>query len=209
MTLCVLSVESHAESFLKLNLNNVDYKECIKGLKGIFGSQIANLTPINPIMKINRDDKRFVNDVDVSDILMDGFNLATMEWEDFEYLIRQLFEKIFSTGNSEVKVTQASRDGGVDAIAFDADPIRGGKVVIQAKRYNILVPVSAVRDLYGTVLHEGAIKGILVTTSNFGRDSYSFIKDKPVTLINGQELLGLMEQYGFGNVNIKLRKKVK
>lgn len=207
MTLCVLSVESHADSFLKLNLKNVNYKECIKGLKGIFGSQIANLTPINPIMKINREDKRFVNDVDVSDILMDGFNLATMEWEDFEYLIRQLFEKIFSSGDSEVKVTQASRDGGVDAIAFDSDPIRGGKVVIQAKRYNIVVPVAAVRDLYGTVVHEGAIKGILVTTSNFGRDSYSFVKDKPVTLINGQELLGLMEQYGFENVNIKLRKK--
>jgi len=36
-----------------------------------------------------------------------------------------------------VKVTQASRDRGVDAIAFDPDPIRGGKFVIQAKRYNI------------------------------------------------------------------------
>lgn len=32
-------------------------------------------------------------------------------------------------------ITQASRDGGVDAIAFDPDPIRGSKIVIQAKRY--------------------------------------------------------------------------
>jgi restriction system protein len=28
-----------------------------------------------------------------------------------------------------------SRDGGVDAVAFEPDPIRGGKIVIQAKRY--------------------------------------------------------------------------
>jgi restriction system protein len=43
-----------------------------------------------------------------------------------------------------------SRDGGVDAVTFDLDPIRGGKFVIQAKRFNNVVPVSAARDLYGT-----------------------------------------------------------
>jgi len=40
----------------------------------------------------------------------------------------------------------------------------GGKFVIQAKRYNIIVPKSAIRDLYGTMMSEGANKGILVTT---------------------------------------------
>jgi restriction system protein len=65
---------------------------------------------------------------------------------------------MFSRSGGEVKVTRASRDGGVDAIAFDPDPIRGGKIVIQAKRYTNTVEVSAVRDLYGTVVNEGAIK---------------------------------------------------
>jgi hypothetical protein len=32
-----------------------------------------------------------------------------MGWEDFEHLIRELFEKEFQTGGGEVKVTQASR----------------------------------------------------------------------------------------------------
>ena len=41
-----------------------------------------------------------------------------MHWEDFEHLIRELFEKEFSCNGGEVKVTQASRDGGVDAIAL-------------------------------------------------------------------------------------------
>ena len=66
-------------------------------------------------------------------------------------------------------MTQASRDGGVDAIAFDPDPIRGGKIVIQAKRYAYTVGVSAVRDLYGTLMNEGATKGILVTTKIMAR----------------------------------------
>lgn len=206
-TACIISLQTARDVFQQINLTRVDFRECIKGLKGLFDTKISNLTPVAPILNLNRNDARFINSKEVSDILIDGFNLATMEWEDFEYLVRELFSKIFGSENSEVKVTQASKDGGVDAIAFDPDPIRGGKFVIQAKRYNIVVPVSAVRDLYGTMIHEGASKGILVTTSNYGTDSYEFIKDKPITLINGQELLGLMQQYGYDKVTIKLNKK--
>jgi restriction system protein len=85
----------------------------------------------------------------------------------------------------------------VDAVVFDPDPIRGGKIVIQAKRYTNTVDVSAVRDLYGSVINEGATKGILVTTSHFGPEAYSFAKDKPLTLLNGNELLGLLETHGY------------
>jgi restriction system protein len=38
-----------------------------------------------------------------------------MDWQDFEHLIRELFEKEFSGRGAEVKITQASRDRGVDA----------------------------------------------------------------------------------------------
>ena len=131
-------------------------------------------------------------------------NLASMHWEDFEHLIREIFEKEFKTNGGEVKVTQSSRDGGVDAIAYDPDPIRGGKIVIQAKRYTNIVGVSSVRDLYGTVMNEGATKGILVTTSDFGSDSFNFAKDKPITLINGSNLLYLLEKHGYNaRINIK------
>ncbi|HEY1464738.1 MAG TPA: restriction endonuclease, partial [Terriglobales bacterium] len=83
-----------------------------------------------------------------------------------------------------------------DAIAFDPDPIRGGKIVIQAKRYTNPVGVSAVRDLFGTVHNEGATKGILVTTSDYGPDAYEFAKGKPLTLLSGSELLYLLEKHG-------------
>ncbi len=63
-------------------------------------------------------------------------------------------------GGVEVKVTRASRDRGVDAILFDPNPLRGGKYVLQAKRYTRTVDVSAVRDLYGTVMNEGANRGV-------------------------------------------------
>ena len=119
-----------------------------------------------------------------------------MDWEDFEHLIREIFEAEFRTNGGEVKVTQASRDGGVDAIAFDPDPIRGGKIIIQAKRYTNTVGVSSVRDLFGTVMSEGATKGILVTTSDYGPDAHAFAKGKPLTLLNGANLLYLLEKHG-------------
>jgi restriction system protein len=157
-------------------------------------------------MDINRNDDRFIDSKDVLDHVRPEDNLAAMDWEDFEQLIRELFEEEFHSSGGEVRVTQASRDRGVDAIAFDPDPIRGGKFVIQAKRYNMVVPVSAVRDLYGTMISEGAAKGILVTTSYYGRDSREFAKDKPITLIDGENLVYLFQKHG-RNLHISLLPK--
>jgi restriction system protein len=168
-----------------------------------------SVTPIAPIMELRRDDPRFVAAHGVAQQLNEGFNLATMDWEDFEHLIREIFEKEFSSGGGEVKVTQASRDGGVDAVAFDPDPIRGGKIVIQAKRYAYTVGVSAVRDLYGTVLNEGASKGILVTTSDYGPDAYEFASGKPLTLLSGSNLLHLLGRHGVGaHINLSEARKI-
>jgi restriction system protein len=164
------------------------------------------LAPVKPIMDIKRDDDRFVESKAVLSELQPQDNLAAMEWEDFEHLVRELFEKEFAATGGEVRVTQASRDRGVDAIAFDPDPIRGGKFVIQAKRYNMPVPVSAVRDLFGTIIAEGATKGILVTTSHFGRDSREFAKDKPITLIDGENLIHMFQKHG-RNVHIAMLPK--
>lgn len=62
-------------------------------------------------------------------------NIAAMPWREFEHLIATLFNKIFQSFGGEVHVTRSSRDYGVDAIAFDHDDLRGGKTIIQAKRY--------------------------------------------------------------------------
>jgi restriction system protein len=195
-TACIVSLHCEASELLKINLRQVDAKTCFRSLKGVASPQINSLTPVRPIINIDRSDKRFVNSQDVIDDLDVGANIAAIGWEEFEHLIRELFEKEFSAGGGEVKVTQASRDGGVDAIAFDPDPIRGGKIVIQAKRYTNTVDVSAVRDLYGTVLAEGATKGIIVTTSAFGPDAHRFAKGKPLTLLDGNNLLYLLAKHG-------------
>lgn len=193
---CILSVQSNKEEFNSIALENVEPKTCFKAIKGVSASRLYSMTPIAPLLQMDRKDSRFVTPYDVADGLTEADNIAAMDWQDFEHLIRELFEKEFAESGAEVKVTQASRDKGVDAVVFDPDPIRGGKTVIQAKRYTNTVGVSAVRDLYGTVLNEGAGKGILVTTSDYGPDAYDFAKDKPLVLINGNNLLHMLEKHG-------------
>lgn len=193
---CIMSIQASKDEFLAINLERIEPKACFKQLKGVGSAKLHGLTPVAPIININKEDRRFTSAYEVVDKIESGDNLAAMDWQDFENLIREIFEKEFVSSGGEVKVTQASRDGGVDAIAFDPDPIRGGKIVIQAKRYSNVVGVAAVRDLYGTTVNEGATKGILVTTADFGPDAYEFAKGKPLTLLNGSNLLHLLEKHG-------------
>lgn len=194
--ICLISIYVTYNEFKEINLAQVDPKACFKKLRGVAASKLHGMAAIEPIIKMDKQDKRFIDARSVVGEVDSSINLASMDWEDFEHLIRELFEKEFSQNGGEVKITQASRDRGVDAIAFDPDPIRGGKIVIQAKRYAHTVDVSAVRDLYGTVLNEGATKGILVTTADYGGDAYEFAKSKPLTLLNGNNLLHLLEKHG-------------
>ena len=205
-TKIILSVVTDKANFEAIDLANVDPKATFKHLKGVAAAELFSLTPIPPVVILDKNDKRFIKGRSVD---MDRTtNLAAMHWEDFEHLIRELFERELGRGG-EVRVTQASRDGGVDAVAFDPDPIRGGKIVIQAKRYTNTVDVAAVRDLYGTVVNEGAMKGILVTTSDYGKDAYAFAKNKPLTLLNGSNLLALLEKHGrAARIDIAEAKKV-
>lgn len=206
---CIMSLHASKDEFLAINLENVDPKACFKQLKGVGSSKLYGLSAVAPIINIDKEDRRFISAYAVVDDVDSAVNLAAMDWQDFENLIREIFEKEFVNSGGEVKITQASRDGGVDAVAFDPDPIRGGKIVIQAKRYTNVVSLSAVRDLYGTTLNEGATKGILVTTADYGPDAYEFAKGKPLTLLNGNNLLHLLEKHGHkAKINLKEAKKI-
>lgn len=193
---CILSVQARRSEFLERDLHNVDPKACFKRLKGVGSAKLSGLAPVRPVLHLNKEDARFIDARAIEGTIDSSTNLASMDWQDFEHLVRELFAEEFGSNGGEVKVTRASRDYGVDAIAFDPDPIRGGKIVIQAKRYTRPVDVSAVRDLYGTVVNEGANSGILVTTADFGAESYEFAKGKPLKLVSGGELLGLLEKHG-------------
>jgi restriction system protein len=45
-------------------------------------------------------------------------------------------------------------------------------------------------------MNEGATKGLLVTTADYGPDAYEFAKSKPLILLNANNLLFLLDKHG-------------
>jgi restriction system protein len=157
---CLVTVRTTRETFSELDLSHVEPLACLKHLSAGVSKSPAELLPVRPVLEFNMVDPRIVAESDALSELDQRPNLMDLTFLEFEALIQNLFTKM----GLEARQTRASRDGGVDCVAWDPRPIFGGKVVIQAKRYKNTVGVSAVRDLYGTLQNEGASKGTLNLT---------------------------------------------
>jgi restriction system protein len=190
LRVCVFSVRADRDTFEMFNLQRVSAIECLRSLKATISRSPEELSPVKPILELNMTDPRFIESGDVLSTLDQRPNLMDLSPGEFETLITNLFAKM----GLETRLTQASRDGGVDCVAYDQRPILGGKVVVQAKRYKNTVGVSSVRDLFGTVQNEGASKGILVTTSGYGKAAFDFAVGKPLELLDGHNLLFLLDE---------------
>ncbi|MFG2303945.1 restriction endonuclease [Actinacidiphila glaucinigra] len=184
----VATVMATRTSFAPLNLEQVSAVDCLAdGLRGQLSPRPDQRTAIRPY--------RLPGDVGGAGVVSHGGeepDLYEMDPIAFESLVADLFRAM----GMDAVTTQRSNDGGVDVQAEDPAPIRGGKIVVQVKRYRNTVPPSAVRDLYGTVQDAGANKGVLVTTSGFGPGSHTFANGKPLELIAGAELVDLLHRHG-------------
>jgi restriction system protein len=188
---CLVTLRTTRDTFKELDLAHVDPLACLRHLSAGVSKSPAELAPVRPVLEFSMVDPRFIAESDALSELDQRPNLMDLSPTEFESLIQNLFTKM----GLEARQTRASRDGGVDCVAWDPRPIFGGKVVIQAKRYKNTVGVSAVRDLFGTLQNEGASKGILVTTSGYGKASFEFAQNKPIELIDGANLLYLLKEH--------------
>ncbi|MFC1404018.1 MULTISPECIES: restriction endonuclease [Streptacidiphilus] len=183
------TVMATRSAFSTLNLELVNAVDClVDGLRGQLSARPDQRAAVRP--------GRLPSNVG-SGVASHGGDdeepdLYEMDPIEFESLVAELFRAM----GMQAVTTQRSNDGGVDVDAVDPTPIRGGKIVVQVKRYRNTVPPTAVRDLYGTVQSVGANKGVLVTTSGFGPGSHNFANGKPLELVSGAELVDLLHRHG-------------
>ncbi|MFI0775745.1 restriction endonuclease [Streptomyces sp. NPDC021212] len=175
-------------AFAELRLEQVSAVDClVDGVGGRLSTRPDQRAAVTPV--------RTPDDVG-SGVLTQGGgddpDLFAMDPFRFESLVADLFRAM----GMRAVTTRRSNDGGVDVEAVDPAPIRGGRIVVQVKRYRGTVPPTAVRDLYGTVQDSGANKGVLVTTSRFGPGSHTFAHGKPLELVSGAELVDLLHRHG-------------
>ncbi|MEU3555158.1 restriction endonuclease [Streptomyces fragilis] len=175
-------------AFDGLHLGQVDAVSCLTdALRGQLTARPDQLTAVRPGRRPEEVGARVVSHGGEEEP-----DLFAMDPLAFESLVAELFRAM----GMQAVTTQRSNDGGVDVDALDPTPIRGGKIVVQVKRYRNTVPPTAVRDLYGTVQDVGANKGVLVTTSRFGPGSHTFANGKPLELVSGPELVDLLHRHG-------------
>lgn len=186
------SVTAARTTFEGLRLEQVSAVDClVEGLRGQLSAKPDQLTAVRPGRRPG-EVGTVIGHGGHADGGEEEPDLFAMDPIAFENLVAELFRAM----GMEAVTTQRSGDGGVDVEALDPAPIRGGRIVVQVKRYRNTVPPTAVRDLYGTVQDRGANKGVLVTTATFGPGSYTFANGKPLELVPGTELVDLLHRHG-------------
>ena len=64
----------------------------------------------------------------------------------------------------------------------------GRTIIVQCKAFKNYVSPGYVRELFGTLIHEGADEAWLVTTSGFYSGAKAFAQGKPIRLLTIDEL---------------------
>jgi len=106
--------------------------------------------------------------------------------KQFEEFVAELFRKLGYSAEAVGK----SHDEGIDVV-IEKD---GHRHYVQCKKYVASVPAHAVRDFFGAMVGRGAdSKGFFVTTGVFSEEAMQFAQDKPIELIDGQELIRLIQ----------------
>ncbi len=120
--------------------------------------------------------------------------LKRLSWDDFEVLCMQLFAKI---GWSVRGNRKKGADGGVDLwMQKRSFTKKNITAIVQCKRYDdAMVTIKVIREMYG-LMHEYHVdEAYIITTSRFTKECYSFVKDKKIRLIAGEDLVKLVAKY--------------
>lgn len=117
-------------------------------------------------------------------------NYENMNGYEFEEFVQKVLEQLEFT----TLITKKSNDGGIDIIAYHSKPFFKGKYLIQCKHYtNTNVGQPEIRDLYGTVMKERAVKGVLITTSSFTPQALEFANEVGIECIAGDVLNNIVQ----------------
>jgi hypothetical protein len=113
--------------------------------------------------------------------------------DELKSLSPTAFEKyvaaLFRQQGYRVRRRGGSGDRGVDLELVHGD---GRQAIVQCKRYQNSVGPDAVRELYGTLIHERVNHAFLVTTADISVAARAWAQQKPMTLIDGATLAAIV-----------------
>lgn len=113
--------------------------------------------------------------------------LLNMTPTQFEHYVKDLFV----ARGYKAKVTKPTGDGGKDIIIEEKD--NDGIMIAECKRYNKNTKVTRpdIQKFHSAIIDCNANKGFFITTGEFTKEAIKYAEGKPMTLINGEKLIGI------------------
>lgn len=109
-------------------------------------------------------------------------DLLELSPQQFEDMVVDLYQ---TYGHRAWRTSQIG-DHGVDIII---EAKNGERWIAQCKRWRSSVGEPVIRDFYGTMHHEKAAKGALITSGTFTPQAREWANGKPIFLYDGEEFL--------------------
>lgn len=192
------------EKGINIDLENYDLQEILDISSKCWAEISEQKKSKKDINDSTTEEEKIVNDdisledkynKDFEDALLDA--IAKMSPKKFELFSRKLLSKM-GVDFTE-KGVQISNDGGIDGYGYhrDSSDFRTTRVVIQCKRYNT-APVSEpdINQFLGAMSKFNADYGVFLTNSRFTKAAKdAALQGKPITLIDGKELVNLVKKY--------------
>ncbi|WP_051731566.1 restriction endonuclease [Kitasatospora phosalacinea] len=172
-----------------------DPQLCLRTPGAVVSRHPHDLEPVPPIVDFDPARFKITADTAAAGPLDSRPDLLRMDPLAFERLVRELFTAM----GYETWRTRNSRDDGLDAVAVRRDPVPVGVTVIavQAKRTKNVVSPEVVGALLGTLQDKQAARGVLVTTSWYGKSSWETAhrNGQRLDLIDGRNLKSLLLEH--------------
>ena len=105
---------------------------------------------------------------------------------ELEKLAEQVYRKL---GYSVQHVGQTG-DHGIDVLLINPN---NQKEIVQCKQWSKPVGEAALRDLYGAMMHDQAIRGWIWAPRGFSGPAKAWAKGKPIVLVDDEEIGRLMK----------------
>lgn len=114
-------------------------------------------------------------------------SMRELPWDEFQQLVGEAYRRL----GYHVRETGAdNRHGGVDLVLRK----QGQTTLVECKRWRLRqVRAATLRDLQGVMVARHAEQGLVVTTSGFTPEALSFASDRPIGLVDGPQLLKLVQ----------------
>lgn len=117
----------------------------------------------------------------------DLVSIRDLSWKQFEELVGEAYRR---QGYTVSENEGAGPDGGVDIWLIKG----GNRILVQCKQWKTQkIGVKVVREMYGLITAHQAAGAIIITSGLFTQEAKTFARDKPLDLVEGQQLAAMIE----------------